>query len=495
MGCRALSPAVDVHRRAHRALRMPTLDLTGIDKSFDGTAALREASLHVPPGTIHALLGENGAGKTTLMRIAFGMLQPDSGSISLDGQPCRFDSPAQAIAAGIGMIHQHFALVHAMTVAENVALGGSGRYRHRTAVETVKRLAAETGLHLEPDAHVAELGIGGQQRVEILKALARNARILILDEPTAVLPPSEAASLLDWIRNFAQEGRSAVLITHKVREALRIADHVTVLRRGRVALSKAAAGTSEDELAHAMIEQTPPPIREGGGTAMHPVVVTLDHVTVSAGDHVTLQPTSLTVRGGEILGVAGVERSGYRELLRVLAGRALPTRGRRVGPETVGFIPEDRHREALSLDMTSAENVALRGAGERHGMMNWATIQQHTRELATSFDVRGPVPHAATRMLSGGNQQKLVLARELNNAPPLVVAENPTRGLDLLASAAVLRRLSAARDHGAAVVIYSTELEELLSIADRMVVIHGGHVMEVPLRMEAIAAALVGIAA
>lgn len=472
---------------------MPVLDLRDIHKSFDGTKALDDASIRVPPGTVHALLGENGAGKTTLMRIAFGMLPADLGVVTLNDVPMRLDSPADAITAGIGMVHQHFALVPGMSVAENVALGGSGRFDLRHAIDTITRLSAETGLPLDPSARVGDLSIGGQQRVEILKALSRNARILILDEPTAVLPPTEALSLLDWIRKFAHGERSAILITHKVREALRIADHVTVLRRGHTVLSKPAASTSEDDLALAMVDHALIPRRSTAPSLLGSAVLTLDRVTVRTRGDGILGETSLTVRGGELLGIAGVEGSGYHELMRVIAGRLRPSTGHRSGPDSVAFIPEDRQREAIGVEMTAAENVALRGAGRRRRFMDWRAMRRRTLELAEAYDVRGPIGGGLVRHLSGGNQQKLVLARELGENPDLVVAESPTRGLDLIASAAVRSRLTSARQRGAGVVVYSRDLEELLALADRIVVVHANRVIEVPLHMSSITRALVGL--
>ncbi|HVF18385.1 MAG TPA: ATP-binding cassette domain-containing protein, partial [Steroidobacteraceae bacterium] len=404
---------------------MPALDLAEIDKVFGSIAALRGASLRVPSGTVHALLGENGAGKTTLMRIAFGSLAPDRGRILVNGRLRQFRSTRESRAAGIGMIHQLFSLVHTMTVAENVALGGSGRFRQREAIDTVERIAAETGLYVDPRSRVGELGVAGQQRVEILKALSHDARILILDEPTAVLPPVEAATLLAWIRNFAQGERSAVLVTHKVREALRIADDVTVLRNGRAVFSSTAATTDESELAREMVDQTPVAVRSQRVSADRPVVVALEGIECSTRERVGLQETSLVIRGGELLGVAGVEGSGYRDLLRVIAARLEPSRGRRSGPDDAAFIPEDRHREALALELPAAENIALRGSGRRHGTIDWQSMRNRTRELAIGYRVRGPL-ESPTRLLSGGNQQKLVVARELDGNPPLVVAENPT---------------------------------------------------------------------
>ena len=474
---------------------MASLELSNISKSFDDVPALVDASMSVREGTVHALLGENGAGKTTLMRIAFGMVEPDAGRILVDGVQQRYESPADAIAAGIGMIHQHFALVQAMSAAENIALGGSALYDRRSAIAEVERLSAETGLHVDPAARIGDLGIGGQQRVEILKALSRNARILVLDEPTAVLAPTEARSLLDWIRNFASGRRAAVLITHKVREALRVADDITVLRRGRSVLARPNTATTETDLAQAMVDQTPVTRPRYTLSKERTTVASLENVSVTTGERNMLSSTTLVVRAHEIVGVAGVEGSGYRELLRVIAGRMEPSRGRRMVPDTIGFIPEDRHREALAMDMTASENIAMRGLGSRRGVIDWTSVRALTESLASSFDVRGPVRTAPVRMLSGGNQQKLILARELGDNPQLVVAENPTRGLDFLATAAVHDRLLAARARGAGVVVYSTDLEELMAIADRLVVTHAGTPIEVPVNMEAVTRALVGLSA
>ena len=474
---------------------MPVLELQNIRKSFNETIALAGASVAVSPGTIHALLGENGAGKTTLMRIAFGMLSPDSGAIVVDGQVRRFRSPADAVASGIGMVHQHFTLVPVMTVAENIALGGQGLYRHRAAKRRVSEVAERAGLAIDPSERVSNLSIGGQQRVEIVKALTRDARILILDEPTAVLPPPEAASLLDWLHQYVRSGNSAILITHKVREALRVADHVTVLRQGATVFSAPRAEVSDDMLAAMMVDRVPEPIRRQGQAGSADAVVVLEDVTVVRDGRIRLEPVSLSARSGEILGIAGVEGSGHHELLRVIAGRLESTSGSCRTPADAAFIPEDRHREALALDMDATENVAMRGASRRRGLMRWPALRTRTRELVTANDIRGPSLGAPVRQLSGGNQQKLIVARELADAPALVVAENPTRGLDLQATAAVHARLLEARARGAAVVLYSSDIEELLSLADRMVVVHARIAREVPASADTVSRALVGVLA
>ena len=535
------------------------LALREIVKRFGGVTALDSAELQVDRGSVHALLGENGAGKTTLMRVAFGMLRADAGMIAVDGVARRFRSPAQAIAAGLGMVHQHFALVGAMTVAENVALADTSgvRYDAGTAAQRVRTLSAETGLPLDPAARVDRLSVEAQQRVEIIKALARDARVLILDEPTAVLAPPAAAELLAWVRRFADSGRAVVLITHKLREALSVADDVTVLRRGRTVLATPARSVTEADLATAMLgdgaDAAPPKIidvvegteiesvdtdsagarsgrtgvdatgaavgaadgqdvggravdgrrdaearetvrfvepktptrgrrREVGESGTVPVV-RLEGVEIVDRRGVTrIRGATFGVYGGEIVGIAAVEGEGQLELLRVIAGRATAAAGTVSGPvpAAIGFVPEDRHRDGLILDFPLYENVALRGAGERRGRIRWDQVRIDTTTLLDAFDVRAQATTVAARTLSGGNQQKLVLARELDRQPALLVAENPTRGLDIRASAAVRDRLRAARAGGTAIIFYSSDLDEVLALSDRVFVVAHGAVRHVP---------------
>lgn len=487
------------------------LELLDIRKTFGAVDALARASLRVREGSVHALLGENGAGKTTLMRIVYGMLRQDAGTMQLYGRVARFHSSADAIATGVGMVHQHFTLVPAMTVAENFALGMSGRYDARAAAAQVAALGARTGLHVDPDATVETLSVGAQQRLEILKALAREARLLILDEPTAVLAPEEADELLRWLRTFADGGRSVVLITHKLREALSVADEVTVLRRGTTTLSGTVDAVDEEAVVAALLGGEPSrPVRPSAhapSTAPHPSGITWTPRThagaptaslraVSATDArgvVMLRNVTLDVHAGEILGVAAVEGSGQHQLVRLLAGRLAPSAGSVHLPPAVAFIPEDRHRDAIVLGMSLAENVALRGVATHRGRLDWRAVQQKTTDLMERFDVRAAGPLARARELSGGNQQKLVLARELAERPTMVVAENPTRGLDIRATSAVLDHLRAARDAGSAVVLYSSDLDEVLALADRLVVVHAGVVLPVsPATREAVGRAMLG---
>jgi ABC-type uncharacterized transport system ATPase subunit len=480
------------------------LSLVDISRRFGGVRALDGATMHVAPGTVHALLGENGAGKTTLMRVAFGLVQPDAGSMSLLGKPVRFASPSEALAAGMGMVHQHFTLVPAMTVAENVALGARGLFSVNEWRARVREIGDRTGLVLDPDARISDLPVGAQQRCEIVKALARDVRVLILDEPTAVLAPAESQELLRWTREFANAGHAVVLITHKLRDAMAVADDVTVLRRGQSVLSARVSETDERALAAAMLgaaeggaiapSDESPFAHSGSATPrasrsapratsdmMHDVVLQLRDVTVRDRQNVTrVANASLEVRRGEIVGVAAVEGSGQRELLRVLAGRMTTTSGEARIPARIGFVPEDRHSDALLLDRSLVENVALRDAGERTGRMPWRLFAESTRTIIKQFDVRASGAESEARTLSGGNQQKLVLGRELADSPEALIAENPTRGLDFRATAAVHASLRQARDAGTSVVVYSSDLDEVLALADRVVVMYAGRLSEMP---------------
>ena len=506
----------------------PALELLDVAKRFGGAVALDGAVLRVRAGTVHAVLGENGAGKSTLMRVAFGLVRADRGTVTVDGTVRRLASSADAIAAGIGMVHQHFTIVPAMTVAENVALGGRGRYDRRRAAALVRRVGEETGLLLDPDARVDSLGVGAQQRVEIVKTLGRDARVLILDEPTAVLAPGEAADLLAWLRRFADGGRSVVLITHKLREALAVADGVTVLRRERTVLAVDRADASEASLASAMLgapprfqdaaalgadqhpgvaprgdptpDERPTPVRGPASTvagAAPPVVVRARDLTLAGADGaVRVRDASLVVHAGEIVGVAAVEGSGQHELLRALAGRLAPLGGSLELPPEVGFVPEDRHHDALVLDFPLAANVALRGAGARRGRVQWRRWEATTRELLATYDVRaGDDPTMPVGALSGGNQQKLVLGRELHGtvSSGAIVVENPSRGLDIRATAGVHRRLRDAAAAGAAIVVYSSDLDEVLSLADRVLVLHAGELRDAPHDRDIVGRLMLGV--
>ncbi len=506
----------------------PALALHHVHKAFGAVHALHDVSFRLRPGTVHALLGENGAGKTTLMRIAFGLLASDTGGVEVAGTPLSGDgpprdglttgptvpwraiprthSPADAIARGLGMVHQHFTLVPAMTVAENVALGAHGRYTPAAVAEQVRAIGERTGLRLEPYARVADLSVSAQQRCEIVKALVRDARVLILDEPTAVLAPDEAQVLLAWLRAFAdvQPDHAVVLITHKLRDALAVADDITVLRRGRHVVTGAARDFTEQTLADAMLgpgershtveeEVLPHVTAHADSVGAHHVVLQADALAVrDAHGVMRVRQASFGVRAGEIVGVAAVEGAGQAELLRAMAGLRPVAGGRLHAPDDVGFVPEDRHHDALLLDASLTENFALRDAGARRGRVPWRAFAAHTAELLAGRDVRASGADTTARTLSGGNQQKFILARALDDAPAALVVENPTRGLDFRATAAVHDALRDARDAGIAILFYSSDLDEVLSLADRVLVMHDGTAREVPRDRDIVGHAMLG---
>lgn len=486
---------------ASASSRAPAFELSHIDKRFGSVDALRDVSLVVRAGTVHALLGENGAGKTTLMHIAYGMVNADAGAVRVAGTQVRLTTPLDAIAAGIGMVHQHFTLVPTMTVAENLALGGRGRLSRQTMDANARSITDRLGFSLDPNVVSGELPVSAQQRAEIAKALSRDATILILDEPTAVLAPAEIDELLRWLRSYVALGNAAILITHKLREAISVADDVTVLRRGHVVFAGSVTAVSVESLTRAMIGTTAitspdePTRRAPVGFAD---VVRADHITVTDEEgQVRVRDATFRVGAGELVGIAGVEGAGQRELLRALAGRVQVSVGTLARPTRVGFVPEDRHREAVLLNRSLAENVALDGAGRRRGWMDWGGLHTRTAALMQRFDVRGTGPHTVMRDLSGGNQQKLVLARELASGTDgqhqLLVVENPTRGLDVRATGAIHEYLRHACATGAAVVMYSSDLDELLSLASRMLVVFGGRVHEATNDRESIGRAMLGL--
>lgn len=466
--------------------------MRGIQRRFGSVQALRGADLSCEAGEIHALLGENGAGKSTLMHVLFGMLRADAGTVAVAGREVRFRSPADAMAAGLGMVHQHFTQVPAMTVAENVWLGRRGlRYAHATARALVSRVGETSGFTLDPDALVGDLPVELRQRLEIVKALARDVSVLILDEPTASLAPREVEELFAALRRLADAGVAVVLITHKLREVAALADRVTVLRRGETVLAGAAGGTLDAAgLARAMIGEgaeerdlvTAMEQAEWRGTVVGADrALRVEHLTVRAeGGRRAVDDVSFDLCAGEIVGIAAVEGNGQRELLRAVAG-LLPYEGEiaPAGSSPVGFVPEDRQSEALVLDLSLEENLTLGAVG------GWWMDQALTRKAATDliaeYDIQVAPGGGPVRALSGGNQQKVVLARELSRRPALLVAENPTRGLDVHATAEVHARLvAAARTDGTAVLFHSTDLDEVIAVADRVAVMADGRWIEIP---------------
>lgn len=458
------------------------LALHDVHKRFGATQALAGASCIVKGGTVHALLGENGAGKTTLMRVAFGMVKPDRGDLQRDGAAVTLDSERDAIAIGIGMVHQHFMLVPAFTVAENAALGGQGRYDANDAAALVRRIGDETGLHLDPNRTVASLPVGAQQRAEIVRALAQQARVMILDEPTAVLTPSESEELYAWMRRFVSDGGSVVLITHKVREALAVADDVTVLRRGTTVLTGRSRELNEETVVRAIVGEASEVLGSAPlGASSDETLFALEGAAYLDGLGVTrLKPTSLVVRRGEIVGVLGVEGSGQRELLRILAGRLQPTSGTVQRPAVVGFVPEDRMHDGVIPEFSLTENRLLADAARLRGLIDWRAEDATTASVMAEYDVRAESAGTPMRSLSGGNQQRFVVGRERRLAPKALVAENPTRGLDVQATARVVDALRAvALKERGAVIVHSADLDEILALTSRVVVCYAGEVHEI----------------
>jgi simple sugar transport system ATP-binding protein len=482
----------------------PALELRGIVKRFGRVTALAGVDLVIAREEVHALLGENGAGKSTLMHVAAGMTAPDAGVILRDGIAVRLTSPRHARAAGVGLVHQHFTSIPSMTVAENVALAAGWEAAGATLGRRVAALSLASGLPLEPAALVRDLGVQLEQRLEIVKALATDAKILLLDEPTAVLAPAEADELARMVRAFAARGNSVVLITHKLDEALAMADRITVLRRGTVVWSGAARDATRDLLAQAMIG--------GGGEALElagtgqPVVpaneirITAEGLTVLRSDKgtVAVRAASLVVRAGEIVGVAGVEGNGQRELLRAVAGRLPQASGRLEVAEPVGFVPEDRTTEGLVGEMSLTENLVLGLADDARwragAWIRWPAARRRAAELIDIFRVRADGSEVPARTLSGGNQQKLIIARALEMQPRVLVAEQPTRGLDIGAAADVHARLRAAAASGAAVLFSSSDLDEVVALATRVVVAVQGRLLEMQPAADraAIGAAMLG---
>ena len=456
------------------------LDLHDISKNFGNVTALDHASLTVRKGSVHALLGENGAGKTTLMRIAFGLIGPDSGSIIVKGKRVHFASPADAIASGIGMVHQQFSLVPEMTVAENVALGGRGRYDANDVALRIEAIGNRMGMRLDPFAKVATLTSSERQKLEIVRTFAHDATILILDEPTAVLTPRDIGELFAQLRTFASAGGSVILITHKLRDAIDHADEVTVLRRGRCVLSSPMHLVDQVILANAMLGSASTVPASAAGQRKGGASVVLELRDVSFHDEhgkERLQNVSLGVVEGEIVGIAALEGAASH-MLRIMADRLQPSSGIIMRPATIGFVPEDRSDEAIIPEFTLTENMALANAESRSGTIDWRDIATQTAHIIDEFSVRAPGPTAPMSALSGGNQQKFVLGRELKHKPALLVLENPTQGLDVHAAEAIHGKIRAATSSGTAVVIYSSDLDELAAISDRILVVSRRNVID-----------------
>ncbi len=476
------------------------LEMRGIRKEFPGVLANDDVDFDVRQGEVHALLGENGAGKSTLMNILYGLYRPDAGEVLLHGKPVSFASARDAIHAGIGMVHQHFMLIPVMTVAENIVLGMEPRegifLDERGAERRVRELSEQFGLAVDAGALVSEITVGQEQRVEILKALYRGADILVLDEPTAVLTPQEARELFAIIESLKADGKSIIFISHKLNEVLEIADRITVLRRGRKIETVPREGATEASLARAMVGRE--------------VLLDVEKVSAQPGDillsvedlHVIddrgiekVRGLSFDVRAGEIVGIAGVDGNGQTELidaitgLRKIASGSVSVAGRSLADASardmldagVGHIPEDRQRRGLVLEFSIAENIALHDysspPASRWGWLFPNRLVERARHLIGEFDVRGGGPLTSAGSLSGGNQQKVVVAREIARDPKVLIAAQPTRGLDVGAIEYLHRRLVAERDEGRAVLLISLELEEILSLSDRILVIYEGKIV------------------
>jgi simple sugar transport system ATP-binding protein len=443
--------------------------LSNISKAFGATIALDNVSFDVRAGEVHALLGENGAGKSTLMQIAAGLLAADSGERSATGR--------------VALVHQHFTAIPALTVGENIALAAgwreTGRKAERRAAEVIARLA----LPLEPAVRVEALSVQLRQRLEIVKALATDANVLLLDEPTAVLAPREVNELLTLVRGIAERGGAVVLISHKLREVLEVADRITVLRRGVITHSGPRAGETAASLSDAMIgaEGAANSERRAANGAQPAANGEPQDVRVTLGEAwlaPAVRRSPFAVRSGEVIGIAAIEGNGQRELLRGIAG-VMPAPGVTVHG-TVAFIPEDRTTEALIGEFTLAENLVLGTADMDRRWIDWGAVRDRTAELMATYDVRAPGPATLTVALSGGNQQKFVFARVLSGNPDVIVAEDPTRGLDVAATAAIHARLRAAADAGACVIVHSSDLDEVLLLADRLLVMADRHLVELP---------------
>ena len=476
------------------------LELRGITKVYPGTVANDHIDFDLRRREVQALLGENGAGKTTLMNILYGLAKPDEGEIILNGERITFSSPKDAIERGIGMVHQHFMLIPVMTVAENIVLGiepsDKGFLDYDAARVRVREIARRFGFQIDPDARIEDIGVGQQQRVEILKALYRNAGILILDEPTAVLTPQEATEFFGILETLTREGISIIFISHKLNEVLEIADRVTVLRRGKRIETVPIEGATQESLARAMVGREVLLRVEKAPAQPGDVLLEIEGLQVFDDREIEkVRGVSMSVRAGEIVGIAGVDGNGQSELIDAITGLRKIERGkvriagkdlahataRDVLDSGIGHIPEDRQRRGLVLQFSIAENIALhdfrKPPNARLGWLYPRRLIQKAGTLIREFDVRGGRPETPASALSGGNQQKVILAREIDRDPKVLIAAQPTRGLDVGAIEVVHARLIAERNEGVGILLVSLELEEILSLSDRILVLFEGQIV------------------
>ncbi|HGL0323550.1 TPA: ABC transporter ATP-binding protein [Streptococcus pneumoniae] len=475
------------------------IEMRDITKVFGGFVANDKINLHPRKGEIHALLGENGAGKSTLMNMLAGLLEPTSGEIAVNGQVVNLDSPSKAASLGIGMVHQHFMLVEAFTVAENIILGSeltkNGVLDIAGASKEIKALSERYGLAVDPSAKVADISVGAQQRVEILKTLYRGADILIFDEPTAVLTPSEIDELMAIMKNLVKEGKSIILITHKLDEIRAVSDRVTVIRRGKSIETVEIAGATNADLAEMMVGRSVSFKTEKQASKPKEVVLSIKDLVVNENRGVpAVKNLSLDVRAGEIVGIAGIDGNGQSELIQAITGLRKVESGsielkgdsivglhpRQITELSVGHVPEDRHRDGLILEMMISENIALqtyyKEPHSKNGILNYSNITSYAKKLMEEFDVRAASELVPAAALSGGNQQKAIIAREIDRDPDLLIVSQPTRGLDVGAIEYIHKRLIEERDNGKAVLVVSFELDEILNVSDRIAVIHDGKI-------------------
>ena len=475
------------------------IEMRDITKVFGEFVANDKINLHLRKGEIHALLGENGAGKSTLMNMLAGLLEPTSGEIVVNGQVVNLDSPSKAASLGIGMVHQHFMLVEAFTVAENIILGSeltkNGVLDIAGASKEIKALSERYGLAVDPSAKVADISVGAQQRVEILKTLYRGADILIFDEPTAVLTPSEIDELMAIMKNLVKEGKSIILITHKLDEIRAVSDRVTVIRRGKSIETVEIAGATNADLAEMMVGRSVSFKTEKQVSQPKEVVLSIKDLVVNENRGVpAVKNLSLDVRAGEIVGIAGIDGNGQSELIQAITGLRKVESGsielkgnsivglhpRQITELSVGHVPEDRHRDGLILEMMISENIALqtyyKEPHSKNGILNYSNITSYAKKLMEEFDVRAASEIVPAAALSGGNQQKAIIAREIDRDPDLLIVSQPTRGLDVGAIEYIHKRLIEERDNGKAVLVVSFELDEILNVSDRIAVIHDGKI-------------------
>ena len=475
------------------------IEMREITKIFGEFVANDKINLELRKGEIHALLGENGAGKSTLMNMLAGLLEPTSGEIVVNGKSEKLDSPSKAASLGIGMVHQHFMLVEAFTVAENIILGSEvtnkGILDLKKANADILELSERYGLAVDPTAKVEDISVGAQQRVEILKTLYRGADILIFDEPTAVLTPAEILELMDIMKTLVKEGKSIILITHKLDEIRAVADRVTVIRRGKSIQTVSIEGATNKDLAEMMVGRSVSFVTEKEEAQPKEVVLQISDLVVNENRGVpAVKELSLDVRAGEIVGIAGIDGNGQSELIQAITGLRKVKSGsikikgqevvglspRKITEMNVSHVPEDRHRDGLVLEMMLSENIALQTYYKeplsKNGALNYNQINSYARKLMEEFDVRAANEIVPASALSGGNQQKAIIAREVDRNPDLLIVSQPTRGLDVGAIEYIHKRLIGERDKGKAVLVVSFELDEILNLSDRIAVIHDGKI-------------------